>query len=360
MMRRRIVAASLAAIGLSMIGANGAAAKAAKPKLTPVVISGKEVSILPILTQALGNFEKEGIDAKLIGENDYPGPDYLIQAALNKGQVDVAVHWFQHTIYGDAHGQPTKAVMVFNRAPALTIMVSNRVKDRVHSAADFKGLRVAEGGGYATKSMIVNYLTHRAGLPTGSYTPVFTAEEGRQEKTLKALASGDVDVIAFREPQASGVLSTGEVTPIYRMTNPDNTRQVLGADYLAQSAFTSVKYLKEHPDRVQHVVNAFVRTMRFMNAHTPEEIVAKLPDSYFEGTSRAAVTKNLQATMGAYAKGDFAATPAEAKLQEELVDNAPFEDTDEGIWRRQSKHAGIPPEDLYTNVFVEKAMRSIH
>jgi hypothetical protein len=31
-----------------------------------------------------------------------------MQAALNQGRIDVAVHWFQHVIYGDAHNQPPR------------------------------------------------------------------------------------------------------------------------------------------------------------------------------------------------------------------------------------------------------------
>jgi NitT/TauT family transport system substrate-binding protein len=355
----RNVGFAVLAVGVAALSAGSADAKGVRPKLAPVIISGKEVSIIPDLTLALGNFAEEGIDAKLIGENDYPGPDYLMQAALNQGRIDVAVHWFQHVIYGDAHNQPTKAVMVLNNAPGLTIMAANRVKDRVRSPADFKGLKVAEGGGYATKSMIVNLLTARAGLPTGSYTPVFTASEGRQEATLKALTDGDVDVIAFREPQASGILATGQVTTLYRLTDAASTRAVLGDDLPAQSVFTSTKYIEQHPDRVQHVVSAFVRTMRFVNAHTPEQIVARLPDSYFKGTDRATVTRTLAANMSTFAQGRFTFTPTEAKLQQELVDNAPFDDGAEGIWRRESKHVAVAPTDLYTNVFVQRAVKAI-
>lgn len=358
-MKNRNLSFALLAAGVAALCSGSADARVAKPKLTPVIISGKEVSILPDLTLALGNFAKEGIDAKLIDDTKYPGPDYLMQAALNKGQVDVAVHWFQHVIYGDAHHQPTKAVMVLNDAPGLTVMVANRVKDRVHSAADFKGLKVAEGGGYATKSMIVNLLTAKAGLPTGSYTPVFTGSEGRQEATLKALADGDVDIIAFREPQASGIQATGQVTTLYRLADAAGTRKVLGAELPAQSVFTSTKYISQHPDRVQHVVNAFVRTMRFVNTHTPEEIVARLPDSYFKGSDRATVTRTLAANMSTFAKDGFTFTPTEAKLQQELVDNAPFDDGAEGIWRRESKHTGVAPSELYTNVFAEKATKTI-
>lgn len=357
-----VAAVALTAFTGATLGAKNAAApdEKAGAKLVEVKISGKEVSILPELTEALGNFEKEGIDAELIGKDDYDGPDYLIQKALNNGQIDISVHWFQHVIYGEAHKQPTKAVMLLNDAPGVTVMVANRVKDKVRSAADFRGLKIAEGGGYGTKSMVVNLLATRAGLPLGTYTPMFTFVEGRLDATMKALADGDVDVIAFREPMAGTIQASGQVSTLYELSNRRNTTATFGAPMAAQSVLTSNEYLTAHPDRVQHVVNAFTRTMRFINSHTAEEIIARLPKSHFKSDEqRNEEIRSLRRSLGSYAKGDYSFTPAMAKLQITMIDNAPFDDGEEGQYRRKGKRQNLAPTSLYTNVFVAKAMKAI-
>ena len=50
----------------------------------------------------------------------------------------------------------------------------------------------------------------------------------------------------------------------------------------------SPKYIDAHPDTVQRLVNALVRTMRFVNTHTAEEIAEKLAPDYFDKKDRRA------------------------------------------------------------------------
>jgi len=356
-----IIRSSLTALTALAVGMTASAAVAAGSKSAPAVrISGKEISIIPELTRSLGNFEKEGVKVRLIDDTEYPGPDYRMQRALNKGQIDMSVHWFQHVLYGNAHNEPTVGLMLFNGAPGLTVMVANRVKDRVRTAADFGGLKIAEGMGYSTKSVIMNLLTARAGLPPHSYTPILSAPEGRLEGTLKALNTGEVDVIAFREPATSAILATGQVTPIYDLTSPASTAKVLGAAYPAQSLFTSPAFVRKHPAQVQKVVNAFVRTMRFVNTHSADEIAAALPSEHYKGKDRRAEIELLKSSMATFAKGSYAFTPADAQLMKQAVDNAQYDDTEEGAYRTVARHKPFVISELYDNRFVDKAMRTIH
>jgi hypothetical protein len=53
--------------------------------------------------------------------------DYLMQEPLTKGRIDASYHWFNHAIFGARHGFPVKAVMLFNDAPGMKVMVANRV-----------------------------------------------------------------------------------------------------------------------------------------------------------------------------------------------------------------------------------------
>jgi hypothetical protein len=42
------------------------------------------------------------VNARLIADTDYDEPHYRMQSALNRQQIDLAVHWFQNVIYGNA------------------------------------------------------------------------------------------------------------------------------------------------------------------------------------------------------------------------------------------------------------------
>ena len=177
----------------------------ASPAPAVVRMSIDEDPITIRLANSLGYFKQEGIEVVPVDLEKIAGEDYLMQEPLTKGQIDASYHWFNHAVFGVRHGFPIKAVMVFNDAPGMTVMVADRVKGEVRSVADFKGRKVAEGAGYGTKSVITNYLAMKAGLPAHSYTPVMLGKEGRQEAVIQGLKDGTVDVMTFQEPVTSAL-----------------------------------------------------------------------------------------------------------------------------------------------------------
>jgi NitT/TauT family transport system substrate-binding protein len=322
-----------------------------------VRLSGQEATVLPHLTAGLGNFEREGLDVTLVSEINQPH-DYMMQAALHQDELDASVHWFQHVLYGAANGLPVKAVMLLNDAPEVTVLVANRVKDQIKTAADLKGRNVAEGAAFATKSILTNYLATRAGLPLGSYTPVLAEFEGRREAVLQGLKDGKVDVMTFQEPMTSALRETGLTSTLFDMTNKASTVSVLGNPYPAQCLFVTPSYIEQHPEIVQRLVNAFVRTMRFVNSHSAQEIVDSVPPSYFEGKDRASEAARIRQKVGAFAK-DYRFTPGGVGLVIDAIQSAPFDGSEEGEFRARARTAHFDIDALYTNHFVERAMTAI-
>ena len=331
---------------------------AAGPMVT-VRMSVDEDPIVLRLGESLGYFRQEGLTIVRVDLERLGMHDYLIQEPLMRGQIDASYHWFNHAIFGARHGFPVKAVMLFNDAPGMTIMVANRVKDQIRSVADFGGRNVAEGAGYGTKSVITNYLTAKGGLPPGSYTPVMLGKAGRQDAVIKGLKAGTVDVMTFQEPVTSALLRTGMVATLYDLNTRESTVRVLGASFPAQSLLTSPGFIQEHPDTVQHLVNAFVRTMRFVNTHRAEEIAAKLPSGYFAGKDRDAEIEFIRNTLPTYAKGDYSFPQAAVQLAAEINLSSRFDQSEEGQWRATGDKSRVRVSELYTNSFVNKAMQEI-
>ena len=347
-----------AACALLLIAATTASLLAAE-KPTPVRLATDDDIFLPALGQALGYFRAEGIELVPVKVDSFEKEDYLLQAPLNRGQIDACYHWFQHAVIGARHNLPVKAVILFNDAPGMTVMVANRVKDRIHSAADFAGRNIAQGAGYGTKSVLTGYLALKAGLPPGSYTPVLSGTVGRQEAVIKGVRDGAVDVLTFQEPITSALQETKLVSTLYDLNSGPATAQVLGATFPAQCLLMAPKFIAGHPATVQRLVNAFVRTMRFMNAHSAEEIIAQLPANYFAPAERAAQVQLLRRTLATFAHGDYSIPPAAAKLTVEIMQSSRFDDSEEGRWRRDGENPTVIADELYTNEFVQKAMRAI-
>ena len=327
--------------------------------LTRVRMSIDEDPVVIRLAASLGYLRQEGIEIVPVDLEKLVPHDYLMQEPLTKGQVDAAYHWFSHTIYGARHGFPIKAVMVFNDAPGMKVMVANRVKGEIRSAGDFRGKRIAEGAGYGTKSVINGYMARRAGLPASSYTPVMLEKKGREQAVLQGLKDGIVDVMTFEEPISSNLLATNLATTLYDMSNGKSTAKVLGAPFPAQSLLMSPAYIEAHPETVQRLVNAFVRTMRFINSHDEEEIAARLPPDYFAGKDRAAEVKLIRDTLPTYARDSYALLPDAVKLSMDINLSSGFDRSEEGQWRATGDKSKVRPADLYTNRFVDKAMKEI-
>ena len=334
--------------------------------LTPARAADKttiRLSIIdPLFTElgkSLGNFDREGIAIEVVEVETISPEDYLMQEPLVNGRLDASYHWFQHVVFGNRHNLPLKAVLKVCDSPGMKVLVANRLKDTVKGPADFKGRNIAEGAGYATKSTLMNLMASQAGLPPGSYTPVNQEVEGRLDHIVQGLKDGKVDVLAFMEPMTSSLLATKQVTVLYDLTNKAGTKQALGDEWLAQCVFVSDNFIAAHPDTVQHLVNAYVRTLRFVNAHTAEEIAAMLPAAYFTGKDRATEVARIGKLLTNMARDDYRFTPSAAKLVFDTMLASKFDESEEGKFRRTGENDHVTVESLYTNRFAEKAMREI-
>ena len=345
--------------GIALLVLGAGARLLAADTLTKVRMSFDEDMVVTRLAESLGYFKQEGIEIVPVDIMQFVKEDYLIQEPLVKGQVDAVEHWFNHTIFGVRHGFPIKAVMMFNDAPAMKVMVDNRVKEQIKSAADFKGRNVAEGAGYASKAVVTGYLAHQAGLPRKSYNSINHPTENRVTLVLADLQADKLDVMTFQEPIISALQETNRVSTLYDLTTRAGTVKALGTAFPAQSILMAPQFIKDHPDTVQHLVNAYVRAMRWLNAHSTDEILAQLPDAFFDPKDRAAQIKHLRTTLPAYAKGSYA-FPADAiHLVTEAMLWAAFDTSEEGVWRAGGDATKVKETELYTNEFVDRAMQAI-
>jgi phosphate transport system substrate-binding protein len=319
-----------------------------------VRMSIDEDPIVVRLARSLGYLEQEGIELERVDVEKITGEDYLVQQPLAKGQIDAAYCWFNHAIYGARHGFPVQAVMLFNDAPGMKVLVANRLRGRIASAADFGGRNVAAGAGYGMKSVLTRYLAKKAGA--GTYASVMMEKAGREEAVVRGLKEGKVDVMTFQEPILSTLLGTSLATTLYDLNSGESTARALGARFPAQALLMSPATIAEHPDVAQRLVNALVQAMRFVNSHSAEEIAAALPPDYFAGKDPQAELELIRASLPTYARGDYSISPEEARLAVEVNLSAVFDESEEGRWRATGDVSRLRAEDLYTNRFVRRAL----
>lgn len=336
-----------------------------KIKLAPMPGIGH---LVPELARGLGYFESEGIEVEYVNVMNYRDEDFYSTELFKDGTIDAEICWYQRVVFGIGNDAPAQAVFLIEDSPHLTISVANRLKDQIKSAADFKGRTIADSEGFSTKRYVTDTVIARAGLPPGSYTPAPGELTAKLPLLIKALQAGQVDIVSSMEPATTGLMATNLVTPLYDLATGEGTRRALGEVWPARCLYLAPDYIKAHPDRVQRLVNVFVRTMRYINTHSAEEIIAKLPAGYFApdmnndlwADYKKGKTDEIAKLQPGMTHGDYSIPPSAAKYECDILFHTNFDESPEGKYRRAAAQSGkVRPELTYDNRFVEKAMKEI-
>jgi hypothetical protein len=119
---------------------------------------------------------------------------------------------------------------------------------------------------------------------------------------------------------------------------------------------------------VQRLVNVFTRTLRYINTHTAEEIIARMPPGYFApdmnndlwAEYKKGKTEEIAKVQPGLANGDYTIPPSAAKYACEVLFHTAFDDSPEGKYRRIAAQSGlVRPEVTYDNRFAAEAMKQI-
>ena len=243
----------------------------------------KQIYLPNELTQQLGFFAQEGLNVTLIDEASGQSSEQEVLA----GQVDAGSGSYNHTIELQAAGKQMESVVQLGIAPGEAEMVSNKVASQVQSPADLKGrnLGVTElGSGTQTLTQI---LLHKVGVSTDQvhFIPV-----GAGDTFIAAMQQGRIDAGMTTEPTISRVISTGLGKVLVDLRDPNTTQQALGGPYPFICLFMQVDYVNSHKDVVQKIVNAYVKTLKWMHSHTATEIADKMPADYYAGDKAAYIS----------------------------------------------------------------------
>jgi len=272
-----------------IIGAVVAALLLASPPLAhaadvSIMVGGidKQIYLPLMLTQRLGYFRDEGIDVELLSE---PAG---VEAAdeMLAGAVQGVVGFYDHNIDLQALGKYTESVVQFGKAPGEVEMVSTKHPE-LRSIADFKGKSIGITGLGSSTDFLTEYLLVKAGLRLSDITPV---PVGAGDTLMSAMEHDQIQAAMTTEPTVSRMLKSGQASVLIDMRTLEGTRAALGGTYPAACLYMQTSWVETHRDTVQKLVNAFVKTMHFIAAHSPAEIAAQMPADYYVGDEAMYVT----------------------------------------------------------------------
>ncbi|MEU7875673.1 ABC transporter substrate-binding protein [Dactylosporangium sp. NPDC049140] len=307
-MRKLVALAGCA--GLLLAGCRGTApdktAPAEAPAQVKIMVGGiDKVIYLPAkLTEQLGYFKAEGLDVQLLTEPS----GATAENVLISGDVQGVVGFYDHTIDLQIKGKCITSVVQLADVPGEVEIVAAGKAAQITSPADFKGRKLGITSSGSSTDFLTQYLATKAGLRSGDYT---TVKAGAGQTFIAAIDNGGIDAGMTTDPTAAQLTSTGKGKILLDLRTEAGTRAALGGLYPASSLYMDCAWVQAHPDAVQKLANAFVKTLRWIKAHQPAEIAAKMPAEYAAGNAQLYV-QAVTDSIGMF-NGDGAMKPEGAR-----------------------------------------------
>ena len=289
-----IVSACGGAATPSAPSATTPAATQAAPAKVSIMVGGlnKQIYLPNKLTEALGNFKDQNLTVDLIDEPS--GKDTVDEVVA--GNVDMGSGSYDHTIDIAAAGKSITMVTLLLQEPGEFVMVSKQKADTIKSPKDWKNVNAGVTSLGSGTHTLMRAMTLKAGLQISDVT--FVAA-GAGDTFIAAMKQGKIDVGITTQPTVLRLQKTGDGQLLVDLSKPDTTRAALGGDYPFISLFAKADYIAKNKDIVQRVVNAYVKTLKWIGTHTAADIADKLPADYYGG-DKAAYVQALSDSMGMF------------------------------------------------------------
>jgi NitT/TauT family transport system substrate-binding protein len=284
-MRGGVLLAMLAVLIVSACGSGGSGGATPTKTHLLIMVGGlnKQIYLPNTLTKQLGFFDQEGLDVTLIDEASGQSAEDLVLA----GQVDAGSGSYNHTIELQATGNHMECVVQLDIAPGEAEMVSTKEAGRIRSMADLKGknLGVTEIGA-GTQTLTIALL-HRVGITPNQ---VHFISVGADDTFIAAMQQGQIDAGMTTEPTISRLIASGVGQVLVDLRTPAQTQTALGGPFPFICVFMRNDYVNAHQAVVQKLVDAYVKTLQWIQSHTAQQIAAEMPTAYLAGNPSLYIT----------------------------------------------------------------------
>lgn len=351
-MRKSVRYSTLAAAGLLAVSsltacANDAASTASsgsgnkgdgKGTKVKIMVGGldKVIYMPAMLTQRLGYFDAEGLDVEMLSEP----AGVQAETALVSGQVQGAVGFYDHTLDLQTKGKAVESVVQFSQAPGEVEIVSKKAAGDIKSPKDFKGKKLGITGLGSSTDFLTKYLAVKNGVNVNEFSPVAV---GAGPTFISALQKGSIDAGMTTDPTVATILDKKAGKVLLDMRTPEGSQEALGGPYPSSSLYMQTDWVNGHKDTVQKLVNAFVKTLKWMSTHSASQIADKMPADYSQG-NKLLYAASIESTLPMFT--DDGVMPKNGPETVEKVLKA---------FNPNIKNAKVDLSKTFTTEFVEKA-----
>ena len=327
--------------GAALVLALSTGLAAAQSKVTIAVGGGGCLCYLPtILAKQLGEYEKAGLAVELV---DLKGGSDALKAMMG-GSADVVSGYFDHCVNLAAKKQELQSFVVYDRYPALVLVVSPKYTDEIKSIKDLAGRKVGVTAPGSSTDFFLKFLLKKNGLDPTSASVIGV---GLNATAVAAMEQGQVEAAVMADPAVTLLQGNHPGLRILADTRTQkDTLETFGGEYPGGSLYATVAWIKSHEKEVQALTNAIVSTLHWIHSHSPEEIMAKMPEDMV-GKNKELYLAALKNSLPIYSTtGKMDPKGADAVL-------AMF-----SVGSPEIAKANIDVTKTYTNAYVEKALKT--
>jgi NitT/TauT family transport system substrate-binding protein len=317
---------------------SGSGGGGGKGEHVKIMVGGldKVIYLPAMLTQRLGYFQDEGLDVQLLSEP----AGVQAETALVSGQVQGAVGFYDHTLDLQTKGKSVESVVQFSHAPGEVEIVSDKREGDIASPKDFKGRKLGITGLGSSTDFLTKYLAVKNGVKVSEFTPVAV---GAGPTFVSALQQGAIDGGMTTDPTVATVIEKKLGKVLIDMRTPEGSQKALGGPYPSSSLYMQTDWVNGHKETVQKLANAFVKTLRWMAAHSAADIAAKMPADYSQG-DKTLYARAIQSTLPMFTEDGVMPQNGPETVEKVLK-----------AFNTNIKNAHVDLDKTYTTEFVKKA-----
>jgi len=289
----RLLAAVSAVIVLAACGSTSTPTAGGGTVDLKIMVGGlnKQIYLPNMLAQRLGYFKDYGLNVTLIDE----GSGQASEEEVVAGNVDAGSGAYVHPMVLNTQGKKIETICQFGIAPGEAEVV-DASQTNITSAKDLvgKSLGVTDLGS-GTHVLTQAIIGSAGGDPTkASYVAV-----GAGDTFIAAIQQKKIVAGMTTYPTISRLVNSGKGKILVSLLDPQSTRAALGGDYPFIGIFAKNDWVNSNKDTAQKLVNAYVKTLKYIHSHTAQEIAGQMPTDYYAG-DKASYVADLQSQLGIF------------------------------------------------------------
>ncbi|HEV2477661.1 MAG TPA: ABC transporter substrate-binding protein [Candidatus Dormibacteraeota bacterium] len=295
----------------------------------------KQIYLPNMLAQRLGYFKDYGLNVTLIDE----GSGQASEEEVVAGNVDAGSGAYVHPMVLNTQGKKIETICQFGIAPGEAEVVDASLTN-ITSAKDLVGKNLGVTDLGSGTHVLTQAIIGSAGAdPTkAQYVAV-----GAGDTFIAAIQQKKIAAGMTTYPTISRLVNSGKGKILVSLLDPQSTRAALGGDYPFIGIFAKNDWVNSNKDTAQRLVNAYVKTLKYIHSHTAQQVADQMPTDYYAG-DKASYVSDLQSQLGIFGtdcKMPVGGPENVQKIQQQFVSSY------------KGKSANL--SETYTNEFAGKA-----